>query len=67
MSQRIDAALVSRGLSPSREQASRLIRAGQVTINGIPVKKPSEKADESDALAVVGSVCPFVSRGGLNL
>lgn len=67
MSQRIDAALVSRGLSPSREQASRLIRAGQVTINGIPVKKPSEKADKSDALAVVGSVCPFVSRGGLKL
>ncbi len=67
MPQRIDAALVARGLARSREQAQELIRSGQVMHGNSIAKKPSEKVEETDKLTVTGNVCPFVSRGGLKL
>ena len=64
---RADVALVSRGLASSRERAQSLIRAGLVKLNGAALEKPSVKVSESDILAVAGSDCPYVSRGGLKL
>ncbi len=63
---RLDIALVTRGLCPSREQAQRAIMAGRVTVNGQPARKPSESVTEGDE---VGLAAPerFISRGGHKL
>ena len=41
MSSRLDTEMVRRGLAPSREQAQRLIKMGQVSVDGSPASKPS--------------------------
>ena len=64
---RADAALVARGLAGSREKAQRLIAAGLASVNGAVISKPAAKVRAGDALAVLGEVCPYVSRGGLKL
>ncbi|MBE3583742.1 MAG: TlyA family RNA methyltransferase [Limnochordaceae bacterium] len=65
--QRLDIALVEAGLAPSREQARRLIMAGQVRVNGQPVDKPGQAVAVDAQLEVVGERNPFVSRGGIKL
>ena len=64
---RVDMALVSRGLAPSRAQAQALIRQGLVTLNGAPLSKASLRVGEQDRLEVTGQIHPYVSRGGLKL
>ena len=64
---RSDAALVARGLTPSRERARALIEAGLATVNGIPIDKPARRVTEADRLAVIGETHPYVSRGGMKL
>jgi 23S rRNA (cytidine1920-2'-O)/16S rRNA (cytidine1409-2'-O)-methyltransferase len=64
--QRLDQALVERGLCVSREQSKRLILAGQVRINGQLARKPSDSAKTTDKLEVA-SPERFVSRGGFKL
>ena len=64
---RADTALAVRGLAGSREKARALIEAGLVTLNGVPVEKPSQKITEADSLDVLGSTHPYVGRGGLKL
>ena len=64
---RADAALVARGLAPSRERARALIEAGLATVNGATIDKPSRKVSVGDVLAVTGDTHPYVSRGGLKL
>ncbi|MBI3359537.1 MAG: TlyA family RNA methyltransferase [Chloroflexi bacterium] len=63
---RLDALLFSRALSPSREQARRLIMAGQVTVNGALMDKPGMMIREDAQLAVT-ALPRFVSRGGEKL
>jgi len=63
---RIDQALVARGLCPSREQAQRLILAGDVRIGTRVAAKPSEKV-APDAVIELREKPRFVSRGGLKL
>lgn len=63
---RLDQALVARGLCPSREQAQRLILAGEVKIGTRVAAKASEKVGETDSLEVKQKP-RFVSRGGLKL
>lgn len=63
---RLDQALVARGLCPSREQAQRLILAGEVKIGTRVASKASEKVSETDVLEVKQKP-RFVSRGGLKL
>jgi 23S rRNA (cytidine1920-2'-O)/16S rRNA (cytidine1409-2'-O)-methyltransferase len=63
---RLDVALVERGLLASREKAQRAIMAGQVTVNGQPARKPSDRVSDSDALALTEPE-KYVSRGGLKL
>jgi 23S rRNA (cytidine1920-2'-O)/16S rRNA (cytidine1409-2'-O)-methyltransferase len=65
--QRLDVALVARGLAESREQASRLILAGVVMVNGQCVDKQACLVAANAAIDVAGADMPFVSRGGLKL
>ncbi len=67
MTQRIDVLLVSKGLTTSRQRAKRLIEAGNVTVNGLVVKKASLCVDEDANIKVTGDDIPFVGRGGLKL
>jgi len=63
---RLDQALVDRGLCESREKAQRAIMAGQVTINEQPAKKPSDKVQPTDQIALAAGE-RYVSRGGFKL
>jgi 23S rRNA (cytidine1920-2'-O)/16S rRNA (cytidine1409-2'-O)-methyltransferase len=64
---RLDIVLVQQGLAPSREQAQQLIKNGQVSLDGKPLKKPSLQVEEEAKLLLTGETLPFVSRGGLKL
>lgn len=64
--QRLDIALVERGLCDSREKAKRAIMAGQVTVNGQVAQKASDSVDADDDLQLVAGE-KFVSRGGYKL
>jgi 23S rRNA (cytidine1920-2'-O)/16S rRNA (cytidine1409-2'-O)-methyltransferase len=65
--QRLDVALVERGLVPSRQRAQALIMAGQVHVNQVPVDKPGALVRVQDAVELRIPDHPFVSRGGLKL
>lgn len=63
---RLDVALVARGLCESREQARRLILAGEVSINDRMIDKPAAAVADEDRIDL--KVKPrYVSRGGLKL
>lgn len=64
--QRLDALLVARNLCDSRQQAQRLIRAGEVQVNQTLVDKPGTLIAE-DATINVKQRSPYVSRGGEKL
>jgi len=63
---RIDALLVARGLCDSREQAKRLILAGEVRSGDHVIDKPSTKL-ASDAPLEVKEKLRYVGRGGFKL
>ena len=63
MKQRLDQALVDRGLCESRTRAQRLIMAGQVRINGQVGRKAGESVPPDSVLEVVHGE-RFASRGG---
>lgn len=48
MTARLDAVLVRRGLARSRGQAAEAVRAGLVSVNGRPARKPSEPVGDND-------------------
>lgn len=62
--ERLDRALVLRGLADSREQAGRLILAGAVRVNGQLVDKRAALVPVEAAIAVTPDARPYVSRGG---
>lgn len=64
---RLDRMLVVRGLAESREQAGRLILAGAVSVNGIPVDKPAKLICVDTPVHVAQRETSFVSRGGAKL
>ncbi|MFM7614406.1 MAG: S4 domain-containing protein, partial [Synechococcales cyanobacterium] len=64
--QRLDILLVERQLCGSRQQAQRLIQAGEVKVNQSIVDKPGVEV-ELTAQIVVRTRPPFVSRGGEKL
>ena len=63
---RLDQALVRNGLCTSREQAKRLIIAGEVSVDGHPSTKPGLLI-AGDAKLDVKTPPRFVSRGGLKI
>jgi 23S rRNA (cytidine1920-2'-O)/16S rRNA (cytidine1409-2'-O)-methyltransferase len=64
---RVDLALVSQGLAPSRERARALILAGEVLDGDRPVAKAGDLVAPDAALRLRSEPMPFVSRGGLKL
>lgn len=64
--QRLDSALVGRGLAPSREKAQALILAGKVRVDGQRWDKPGRLVS-TEAEIVVEQPLRYVSRGGLKL
>lgn len=64
--ERLDLLVVTRGLAASREQAQRLIMAGEVEVDGVRQDKPG-RAVAQDAEITVRAPLPYVSRGGLKL
>jgi 23S rRNA (cytidine1920-2'-O)/16S rRNA (cytidine1409-2'-O)-methyltransferase len=63
---RLDVLLAEQGLTESRNKAQRLIRAGEVRVDGQLVDKPSTQVPE-DAEITLEAKPPFVSRGGRKL
>lgn len=63
---RIDVLMVKRGLAESRNQAQRLIMAGEVRVDGEMIHKPSILVPEDTDIELKARP-QFVSRGGLKL
>lgn len=61
--QRLDAALVKRGLAASRTEAARLIESGSVTVSGAFADKASRMVGPDEPVVVLEQK-KFVSRGG---
>jgi 23S rRNA (cytidine1920-2'-O)/16S rRNA (cytidine1409-2'-O)-methyltransferase len=64
--QRLDLLLVEKALCESRQQAQRLIQAGEVQVNHQVVDKPGTNVP-TDAQISVKARSPYVSRGGQKL
>ncbi|MBI3603688.1 MAG: TlyA family RNA methyltransferase, partial [Nitrospirae bacterium] len=62
--ERLDRALVTRGLVESREQAARLILAGAVTVDGVLADKQAKLVSVEARIEVAAKETPYVSRGG---
>ncbi|MEJ7761294.1 MAG: TlyA family RNA methyltransferase [Thermomicrobiales bacterium] len=64
--QRLDEAVVGRGLLESRSRAKAFIMAGDVLVNGAPARRAGTQVDAADDISL--AVPPrFVSRGGTKL
>lgn len=64
-SERLDRALVARGLARSRSQAQSMIAAGSVQVEGTVVRRPAAAVDPRDR--VTTDVDPYVSRAAHKL
>jgi 23S rRNA (cytidine1920-2'-O)/16S rRNA (cytidine1409-2'-O)-methyltransferase len=64
--ERLDQALVTRGLCESREVAKRAVMAGQVRINDRLARKASDSVKPADHVALLAAE-KYVSRGGFKL
>lgn len=65
--QRLDSLLVTLALVPSREQASRLILAGRVKVDGLVRDKPGKLVPSDVEVEIVQPDCQYASRGGEKL
>jgi len=65
--QRLDLALVERGLAATRAKAQSLVMARRVTVNGALVDKAGSAVAGDDVVAVVELEHPWVGRGGMKL
>jgi 23S rRNA (cytidine1920-2'-O)/16S rRNA (cytidine1409-2'-O)-methyltransferase len=61
---RLDLTLVARGLAESREQASRVILAGAVKVNGVRVDKQAARVPVDADITITPTSPSFVSRAG---
>ncbi|MFT6973936.1 MAG: 23S rRNA (cytidine1920-2'-O)/16S rRNA (cytidine1409-2'-O)-methyltransferase [Pontimonas sp.] len=64
--QRLDSALVARGMTPSRTKAQRRIAQGDVAINGAPALKASQQVSLLDEVTLSGRD-DYVGRGAYKL
>jgi len=67
MTERLDAALVRRGLAASLARAEAEIRAGNVLVDEVGLDKPGAKVAGSAAIRLRVAPAKYVSRGGLKL
>lgn len=65
--QRLDIALVERGLASSRERAQALIAAGLVLVGTERARSAAQRVGGAAEVAVTGRDHPWVSRGGVKL
>lgn len=65
--ERLDVALVARGIAASRQRAQALIIAGAVLVDETPAQKPSDKVRPDQAIRLREDPLRYVSRGGLKL
>ncbi len=65
--ERLDVLLVERGYFDSRAKAQAVIMSGDVYVDGQKADKAGVGIDADAVIEVRGSVCPYVSRGGLKL
>ena len=65
--ERLDVLLVNRGYFDSRAKAQAVIMSGDVYVDGQKADKAGASYDTDAPIEVRGSVCPYVSRGGLKL
>jgi len=65
--ERLDVAMVQRGLAESRERAQGMILAGLVAVAGVPVAHNSHRVAHDAEISVRGPAHPFVGRGGVKL
>ncbi len=65
--QRLDSLLVSQALVPSREQASRLILAGRVKVDGLIKDKPGKLVSAEVNVEIIQPESQYASRGGEKL
>lgn len=65
--ERLDIALVSRGLAPTRSRARDLIVRGLVCVDGTPVLKPAMLVKPASAIAITGDDAFAASRGSVKL
>lgn len=65
--QRLDLALVARGLADSRSRARNLVLRGRVTVDGRPATKPSATVAASATLALTADAAGYVSRAAEKL
>jgi 23S rRNA (cytidine1920-2'-O)/16S rRNA (cytidine1409-2'-O)-methyltransferase len=66
MKQRLDQAMVARGLVATRSQAESFIKLGEVKVNGQVVTKAGWAVNESDEIELTANE-QYVSRAGLKL
>jgi 23S rRNA (cytidine1920-2'-O)/16S rRNA (cytidine1409-2'-O)-methyltransferase len=66
-SQRLDEALVARGLAQSRSRARDAILRGTVSVNDVPARKPSQGVFAGDKIRTEDEAQRFVSRAALKL
>ena len=64
--ERLDLAMVRRGLAASRERAQGMILAGRVTVAG-RVARASQRITPDTQIDIHGPAHPFVGRGGVKL
>ena len=67
LKERIDCALVSRGMVESREKAKALIMSGIVFVNNQKCDKSGDTVKPEDNIEIRGEKLKYVSRGGLKL
>ena len=65
--QRLDRALVERGLVNSRQEAVSAIEDGRVLVGGASATKPARQVSPQEPIVLVGDPPRYVSRGGLKL
>jgi len=66
-SERLDSALVARGLAESRHKAQACIMAGTVFVDGRKAVKAGTRVAPGSDVAIRGEPLPYVSRGGTKL
>ena len=64
---RLDVLLTEQGLVETRSKAQAIIMSGEVYVEGQKADKPGAMFEDTASIEVRGSVCPYVSRGGLKL
>ncbi|MEX0992024.1 MAG: TlyA family RNA methyltransferase [Actinomycetota bacterium] len=67
MRERLDVALVRRGLTASRSEARLAVEKGLVTVGGRPAAKTAMLVGREESVVVSGPARRFVSRGGEKL